>query len=391
MESRRFAEHLRNVTGIPMAFYTSDRDLRWCRSEDRNHYGKWIPESKDFSELIGETDRENLLIRDVADNVWLTLIRTGKSEVCVIGPAAFSNNAPKAKGMPQIEYRQYVEIILMVYEFLTGKELSAEEFLEKHFSNVRQRSKWLNSWVENALRAQEQKRPHHSRGRERRLLDTIRQGNAAEFKQVYDEPLDGYMGVLAKNEVRSGRNLGITMITVFARAAMDGGVGYEQAMTMSDAMINQIETLNKWEDIYMYCRESGAQYAELAAKRQSGSVRQVHLLADRCESLIFARIHERITVKTLAQELSVNPNYLSRLFHESTGITISDYIQREKITLARHMLVYSQYELEDIGAYLGFSTQSHFGKIFKKQTGLTPGQYRKQYASFQFFEKEPDT
>jgi AraC-like DNA-binding protein len=56
----------------------------------------------------------------------------------------------------------------------------------------------------------------------------------------------------------------------------------------------------------------------------------------------------------------------------------------EKVKLAQNLLVYSEYSLVDISMYLGFSSQSHFGRVFKKYTGLTPNDYRKRNAKKYF-------
>ena len=57
---------------------------------------------------------------------------------------------------------------------------------------------------------------------------------------------------------------------------------------------------------------------------------------------------------------------------------------KEKIKLAENLLIYSEYSIEQIGLYLGFSSQSHFGTIFKKYENMTPKQYRNCYARKEF-------
>jgi len=52
---------------------------------------------------------------------------------------------------------------------------------------------------------------------------------------------------------------------------------------------------------------------------------------------------------------------------------------REKIALAKNLLIYSPSSYGEIAATLGFSSQSHMGKHFKEITGMTPIQFRKRY------------
>ena len=84
-------------------------------------------------------------------------------------------------------------------------------------------------------------------------------------------------------------------------------------------------------------------------------------------------------ITDIAKHLNVNPDYLSHLFKKQENITIKRYILKEKIRRSRNLLQYSDYCIQEISFYLGFSSQSHFCKVFQEMTGETPGRYRKQY------------
>ena len=56
-----------------------------------------------------------------------------------------------------------------------------------------------------------------------------------------------------------------------------------------------------------------------------------------------------------------------------------DYILLRKLEAARNMLKYSEYSYAEISAILAFSSQSHFSRIFKKETGYTPKEYRDRF------------
>jgi hypothetical protein len=86
-----------------------------------------------------------------------------------------------------------------------------------------------------------------------------------------------------------------------------------------------------------------------------------------------------VTVNQIADELNITPQYLSKLFREEVGVKISDFIMSKRIQAAENMLRYSEYSPLDIANYLAFSSHSHFIACFKKQTGLTPKQYRDQF------------
>ena len=64
---------------------------------------------------------------------------------------------------------------------------------------------------------------------------------------------------------------------------------------------------------------------------------------------------------------------------ESTGETLTDFILKEKTEEAKRLLRYSDKSLTAIGSYLGFSSPSHFSRIFRKYAGSSPHEYRERY------------
>ena len=105
---------------------------------------------------------------------------------------------------------------------------------------------------------------------------------------------------------------------------------------------------------------------------------------NRCKNYVFSHLHEMISVPDIAKELNLNANYLLGLFHQCEKISLTDFIRREKMNLAKNLLAYSRYSSSEIATYLGFSSQSHMGKIFKEYTGMTPYQYRRVYGVKEF-------
>lgn len=236
--------------------------------------------------------------------------------------------------------------------------------------------------IETVFEAQEGRGEHHDYNQQKRIMEEVKSGNVGGFLSVYEELRHAPYGMMAQNELRSAKNLCIAWITIFSQSAIEGGLNSEHAFTLMDGFVRQLEEVESREEAFLILRESGVHFAELVHQRKGMLLKKrTHLLVERCEKLIFSRLHEKITVKELAEGLSVNPDYLSRLFHEHLGVTIGDYIQREKVQLARNMLIYSAYSLEEIAYYLGFSSQSHFGRVFKRLMEMSPGIYRRRHGT----------
>ncbi len=79
----------------------------------------------------------------------------------------------------------------------------------------------------------------------------------------------------------------------------------------------------------------------------------------------------------LADELHHDYNFLSNLFSSVEGITIEQYIIRQKIERAKELLFYDELNLSEIAQKLGYSSVAHLSSQFKKITGLTPSELKK--------------
>ncbi|MDR9868219.1 helix-turn-helix domain-containing protein [Lactococcus cremoris] len=89
--------------------------------------------------------------------------------------------------------------------------------------------------------------------------------------------------------------------------------------------------------------------------------------------------HEEIHLSDLAQKLWISEQYLSRLFSETTGSTLSEYVTNKRLEVVKKALSDSQAPIITIAFEAGFTNISSFNRIFKKNVGETPSQYRKNH------------
>ncbi len=92
------------------------------------------------------------------------------------------------------------------------------------------------------------------------------------------------------------------------------------------------------------------------------------------------RIHENIRVSDIADYLGFNAKYITTFFKRGSGMSIKQYILREKINLAKAQLTDSHTPIGTIGLDLGFSDCQSFSNTFRKITGQSPSSYRSTYA-----------
>lgn len=93
---------------------------------------------------------------------------------------------------------------------------------------------------------------------------------------------------------------------------------------------------------------------------------------------IKANLDINLTLNLLAAQIHLSPSYLSRYFKQKTGKNISEYITELRIEKAKELLVSTVYSVTDICFLCGYSSVPNFRKYFRKATGMSPGEYRKQ-------------
>ncbi len=205
----------------------------------------------------------------------------------------------------------------------------------------------------------------------------IQSGDIEKVKKMCEEqPLieKPGLGTLSKDKVRNLRYHFIITTALVARFCINGGMPYQEAYTISDMYIQKADTFTTTQQISDLHPIMCVDYARRMKNILKHKKYSKHVMS--CVEYIYNNLHTRIKVEDLAEHIGINPSYLSKLFAEEMGCSISFYICDKKIDTAKRMLVYSDYTTAQISSILAFSSQSYFTEVFKKKTGKTPYEYR---------------
>lgn len=104
--------------------------------------------------------------------------------------------------------------------------------------------------------------------------------------------------------------------------------------------------------------------------------KEQHSYIGRAKAIVDKRYMENLTLDSVAQEIDISPNYLSRIFHMSTGKTFTDYLLDRRLSAAQLLLEKSDYKIKEVCSAVGYFDQRYFSRVFMKKLGLTPSQYR---------------
>lgn len=218
---------------------------------------------------------------------------------------------------------------------------------------------------------------HNTLSVEQTIVNYIRHGNVEELKKWIKQAPALTGGILAENEIRQYKNIFICAITIFSRAAIQGGMDPDDSLSLSDAYIQKLEILTSIEQVLNLQYHMILDFAERVNKIRHGD--NPSKLVQDVTNYIHHHLSEPITTIDIAKALYISRSRLSVKFKQEAKENLNDFIMKEKIEEAKNLLIYTEKTLVSIALYLGFSSQSHFTKTFKKYQNMSPLEYRKKH------------
>lgn len=178
------------------------------------------------------------------------------------------------------------------------------------------------------------------------------------------------------NPRRTEKNLTIVLNTLLRTSAEEGGllplhlhgISEEFALRIEQARDVEVFAPLRREMMFRYCEA----VREFAVTQNSAPVRAV-------TSYILSHLDAKLPLIELSRRARCSPSYLSRLFRRELGISIGAFIRQRRMAEARWLLANSDQPTAEIADAVGFSDLNYFRRVFKEETGTTPGMYRRLY------------
>jgi YSIRK-targeted surface antigen transcriptional regulator len=271
-----------------------------------------------------------------------------------------------------LNYENLMQACSLIYFAIYREQLTRKMLMENSFMNV---TSTLNKTSDFDSFMQSNRRDnsfHHSSNYENELLGCIREGNTEKLLEFAEKSTDGDFGTHSKNPLRNQKNLFISFSSIVSHAAIEGGLDWELALSLSDYYVQLVEEKSTIKDIMNLYMKMFLDFAERVKKAKAGHSPAVV----KCKNYIYEHLFDKISLSDLSEATGMNSSYISHLFKKEVGLTVSDYIQKERIEEAKKIMLSSDKSLAEIYAPLGFIDQSHFTKVFKKFVGVTPKDFR---------------
>ncbi len=386
----RFLQTVSDLSGLSVAVWRTGRpveELFWTSSPDGEHPCLSHEPLRRTLEEYCRADRPALFFEN--DLAVYAIMPIGSFSIC-LGPAViWSASAEYVQGyarshgmqgtpsIPRGDLGAMSRYMELVHLHFNGASLPREAIsVTADILETWQRAGDLEQYQ---LEQSENDRGHEIGAEyEKKLLQLVENGDTEAIKALLSGPTPDYAQIteLSGEEAKTSEYLVVSVITLLTRAAIAGGAGLEQAHELGDVYLKRLaKAALHGEPFLGLSYNAMLEFAELvrSAKEEKSSLSYV----DACKAYIEKNLRKSLQVGDIAPAIGLSRTYLSRLFHEAEGITVQQYIQKEKCRHAAQMLQYSDYSISQIAQYFGFSSQSYFGACFQIWYGMTPNAYRK--------------
>ncbi len=168
----------------------------------------------------------------------------------------------------------------------------------------------------------------------------------------------------------------VELLTIGAGASVENGHDKKACYILYHNTTEKLKSTKCYDKLLRILRETSMSMARSTREVNLYTSKDYSPTTNKCIQLIIAKMPEKISLDSLAEELHISAKYLSVLFNKETGSSIPDFIQDIRISEAKLLLLSSDFTYLEISNMLNFNSQSYFNQIFKKKTGLTPKEFK---------------
>lgn len=265
----------------------------------------------------------------------------------------------------------YIQII---YHLLTNDILTIEDIRKILHENKQSESK--DDLEELKITKREYTNQIYTFLDEQKFLKYIHDGDSISARTLIAKLIKNESELLSNDKIQSTKYKIVSIVTLITRQVIETGVHLEDAYGLSDVCIRKVDTAQDMNRLNEVLMRTIIDFCTLVKKNLST---QYPLWTRTCIEYINQNLHRNISLDDIASEINMNGKYVSVQFKKITGEGLIEYINRKKIEESQFLLINTKLSILEISTILNYTDQSHFTKIFKKYTKMTPKQYRNMY------------
>ncbi|MGJ9383565.1 helix-turn-helix domain-containing protein [Salipaludibacillus sp. CF4.18] len=207
------------------------------------------------------------------------------------------------------------------------------------------------------------------------LLHAVEQGDKSKALDLLhsNEMLFSFTERLPNAPLRRIKNLAIILNTLLRSAVRKSNVPTIFIHRVSEKFAFKIEETSQLSKLQELHHNMIEEYSDLVT---SSSHSNYSRITKSVIEYIVSYYDKKIDKNKLSELCFTHPSHLSRKFKQETNMTITAYQQKIRLNRAKHLLKHEPIPIEEIAWIIGYEDSSYFTRVFKKETGYTPSQFK---------------
>ena len=267
--------------------------------------------------------------------------------------------------LPVIPFTKILEYGIMIHYAITGQKIFVQDMHYSILADPQEKDESITV------------KKHGTYAAEQEMLRMVREGDLSlleKIKTMFDISNVGKLSNDNSEPLRQIKNVILVSIVLFSRAAIEGGVYPDTAMTLTDHYFQAVEAARTYQEIFDIGMTMEQDFVHRVHKIKTSSYsKPTRNLIDYIE----LNLEENIILSDISSEMGYSEYYLTKLFKKETGTTFKEYIREKRLEKASTYLKNTSLSVNEISEKLHFSSTSYFIDSFRKKYGITPSEFRK--------------
>jgi two-component system, response regulator YesN len=208
---------------------------------------------------------------------------------------------------------------------------------------------------------------------ERKLTDAIRLADKAEARHALNELLGFLLSSSLVDSRYRFRERIDELVSVISHSALRAGVSAEVLFPANERCRGEMRFMNSEDQMCSRVHHFTEQVISLVQNLYDVEFDDFKY---RAVSFIHENYRRHVSLDEAAESLGFSPSYFSRSFKEHMGCTFVTYVNEVRIQAAKSELISTDKDIAEIADSVGFDSVSYFIRVFKRETDMTPGNYR---------------
>lgn len=215
---------------------------------------------------------------------------------------------------------------------------------------------------------------------EGQLIEAISRGETKEALKFLHESKKLAAGLRFVSENMKGYVAGAAIVrTIVRMGAVKAGLAPVVIDSISQEYAQQMQNIVSDEKLNQLLEKLVAHFCRVIREERKNNY---SIYVKKAIDYMSLNMSRQITIDELAEAAGLTRSYFVKMFGEETGMTVKQYLARKRCETAAGLLADSGLSIQQIAAYVGYTDNNYFSKVFKANMGISPQDYRKNYGCF---------